>query len=141
LAARTNVSEKIDYLFRTVRREDGREYTYDDVEKGTGGRVSRSYVWKLRHGRNRNPSLDVIECLANFFQVPPMYFFGEGLESNLESQKAADVAALLNDASAREVAEKARGLSPAALAIVSDLLNNLRKLDRHLPKKARRPAK
>lgn len=43
--ARDTVSEKIDHLFRTVRRADGREFTYDDVERGTEGRVSRSYVW------------------------------------------------------------------------------------------------
>ena len=39
--SRDNVPQKIDHLFRTVRREDGREFTYDDVERGTQGRVSR----------------------------------------------------------------------------------------------------
>jgi transcriptional regulator with XRE-family HTH domain len=132
------VSEKIDYLFRTVRRDDGREYTYDDVEQGTQGTVSRSYVWKLRHGRNNNPSLEVIESLAVFFRVPPSYFFGDDLESNTEAKGAADVAALLQDDAAREVAVKSRGLSAIALSIVSDLLDNLRRLDPPAPKRRRR---
>jgi transcriptional regulator with XRE-family HTH domain len=138
MAARDSVSEKIDYLFKTVRREDGREYTYDDVEQGTEGRVSRSYVWKLRHGRNNNPSLEVIESLARLFRVPPSYFFGDELEVNRSAKEAADVAALLQDDAAHEVAEKARGLSPTALGIVSDLLDNLRSLDKPAPKRRRR---
>lgn len=127
--ARDHVSKKIDHLFRTVRREDGREYTYDDVERGTEGRVSRSYVWKLRHGRNRNPSLDVIEALAQFFRVPPSYFFGPPLSDDNTAQEAAAVAALLQDDSARRVAERARGLSPTALTAVSDLIEHLRMMD------------
>jgi len=74
--ARDTLSEKLNHLFLAVRREDGREYTYDGIERGTGKRVSRSYAWKLRHGRNNNPSLDVIEALAQFFRVEPEYFFG-----------------------------------------------------------------
>jgi transcriptional regulator with XRE-family HTH domain len=128
------VSEKIDYLFRTVRREDGREYTYDDVEQGTKGTVSRSYVWKLRHGRNNNPSLEVLESLSVFFDVPPSYFFGDATAG----KEAAAVAALLQDKAAHEVAVKSRGLSPVALAMVSDLLDNLRKLDKPAPKRRRR---
>jgi transcriptional regulator with XRE-family HTH domain len=123
--ARDHVSEKIDHLFHTVRREDGREYTYDDVERGTDGRVSRSYVWKLRHGRNRNPSLDVIEAMAEFFRVPPSYFFGEKLDSDPGAQEAAEVASLLQDPAARHVALKARGLSAPAIHAVGTLLDSL----------------
>jgi transcriptional regulator with XRE-family HTH domain len=127
--SRDTVSEKIDHLFHTVRRPDGREFTYDDVEQGTSGRVSRSYVWKLRHGRNRNPSLDVIEALSEFFRVPPMYFFGEEAKEGTEAREAAEVAALLRDAAARTVAEKARGLSPASMNAVVDLVDNLRAIE------------
>jgi transcriptional regulator with XRE-family HTH domain len=128
--ARDSVSEKIDHLFRTVRRPDGREYTYDDVERGTRGRVSRSYVWKLRHGRNCNPSLDVIESLSEFFRVPPSYFFGDALREDGSAREVAAVAALLQDDAARTVAERARGLSGGALQAVCDLIENLRILDR-----------
>lgn len=123
--ARDSVSEKIDHLFHTVCRADGREFTYDDVERGTGGRVSRSYVWKLRHGRNRNPSLDVIEAMAEFFRVPPSYFFGEALESDPQAREAAEVAALLQDPAARRVAEKARGLSTPSIQALSGLIDSL----------------
>ena len=135
--ARNSISEKIDHLFVTVRRADGREFTYDDVERGTEGRVSRSYVWKLRHGRNRNPSLDVIEALSQFFMVPPSYFFGPSLAGDDEARTAADVAALLRDSSARKVAQRARGLSPASLQVVENLVDNLQELSGTTRKKSR----
>jgi transcriptional regulator with XRE-family HTH domain len=135
------VAEKLNHLFHTVRRPDGREYTYDDVERGTVGRVSRSYVWKLRHGRNKNPSLDVIDALAAFFRVPPEYFFGEPLAEDDQAREAAAVAALLQDRAAREVAQRARGLSPTALETVAALIDNLRALERAPKRRTRAGAR
>ncbi len=127
--ARDTVSEKIDHLFRTIRRHDNREYTYDDVERGTNGKVSRSYVWKLRHGRNRNPSLDVIESMSEFFQVPPAYFFEPGDAAEGRAGELAAAAALLQDASARLVSEKVRGLSPTSMEAVNSLIDNLHAIE------------
>jgi transcriptional regulator with XRE-family HTH domain len=129
LRARDDVSEKIDYLFRTVRRPDGREYTYDEVQRGTEGRVSRSYVWKLRHGRNRNPSLDVIEALSEFFNVPPSFFFCAPVDEDPQARETVEIAALLQDEAARRVAERARGLSTPSLQAVSSLIDNLRSIE------------
>jgi transcriptional regulator with XRE-family HTH domain len=123
------LAEKVDHLFLTVRRSDGREHTYDEVESGTGGRVSRSYVWKLRKGRNRNPSLEVVEALAGFFGVPAGYFFGPPLTEDEGSRSAAAVAALLRDDSARALLEGSRGLSPAAMSALLSMLGHLRGLD------------
>jgi transcriptional regulator with XRE-family HTH domain len=120
---------KVDHLFLTVRRPDGRVYTYDEVEAGTGGRVSRSYVWKLRNGRNRNPSLDVIEALADFFGVPASYFFGDWLAEDGAAREAAAVAALLRDQDARALVEKSRGLSAAAMSALIAMLEHMRELD------------
>lgn len=130
IRARDSISEKIDHLFRMVRRDDNREFTYDDVERGTNGQVSRSYVWKLRHGRNRNPSLDVIESLSEFFSVPPSFFFGESIERDAQAQALAEAAALLKDPAARLVADRARGLSAASLEAVVNLLENLHAIER-----------
>ena len=127
MAARDSVPDKIDNLFKTIRRPDGREYTYDEVERGTGGAVSRSYVWKLRHGRNRNPSLEVIEALGHFFDVPATYFFESG-ENADDAREAAAVAGLIRHPGVRQLAEQAQGLSAEALALVTDLAANLKRL-------------
>ena len=128
-----SLAEKVDHLFLTVRRPDGREHTYDDVESGTRGRVSRSYVWKLRKGRNRNPSLEVVEALSEFFGVPAGYFFGPPIGANEEAASAAAVAALLRDEAARRLLEGSRGLSPAAMAALLAMLDHLRELDGSIP--------
>jgi transcriptional regulator with XRE-family HTH domain len=128
--ARDYVSGKIDHLFHTVRREDGREYTYDEVEQGTDLRVSRSYVWKLRHGRNSNPSLDVIEALSNFFGVEPEYFFVPKDGDDDRSRRIADIAALLQDSGVRSIAERARGLSPTSIEAINSMIDNLHAIEK-----------
>lgn len=128
--ARDYVSGKIDHLFHTVRREDGREYTYDEVEQGTDERVSRSYVWKLRHGRNSNPSLDVIEALSNFFGVEPEYFFVAKDGDDDRSRRIAEIAALLQDSGVRSIAERARGLSPTSIDAINSMIDNLHAIEK-----------
>jgi transcriptional regulator with XRE-family HTH domain len=123
--ARDSVSEKIDHLFLSIRRPDGREYTYDEVEAGTEGRVSRSYIWKLRHGRNRNPSLDVIEALSEFFGVPPGYFFG----ASSDGSEDLALSAVMRDSQTRALVERTRGLSPAAFEAVVAMIEHLRAVD------------
>lgn len=128
-AARDTISGKIDHLFRTILRNDGREFTYDDVERGTRGRVSRSYVWKLRHGRNTNPSLEVLEALAEFFQVAPSYFFSSDERGEARAKEAAEVAALLRDPAVRSVAQRARGLSGESVHALEQLIESLHVLE------------
>lgn len=122
-----SIPEKLDNLFRTVRRPDGREFTYDEVERGTAGAVSRSYVWKLRHGKNENPSMEVIEALSAFFHVPVTYFFGGGEESDPD---ALAVAGLLQNPQLRMLAERAQGLSPEGLELVGQLVDGLKRMQR-----------
>lgn len=127
MAARDSVPDKMDYLFKTIRRPDGREYTYDDVERGTAGAVSRSYVWKLRHGRNRNPSLVVIEALGQFFDVPVTYFF-ESAQNPDDARVAAAVAGLIRQPGLRKLVEEAQGLGPEKLAVVTEVATGLKRL-------------
>lgn len=134
------IAAKIEYLFNTVRRPDGREYTYDEIERGTQGRVSRSYVWKLRNGRSQNPSLDVIEALAEFFHVPPEFFFSLDNDAEDAQRDAALVAALLHDPAARRLAEAARGMTPTAVRIVLGLIAALRPIDGMVADAARQAA-
>ena len=122
-----SIPEKLDNLFRTVRRPDGREFTYDEVEKGTAGAVSRSYVWKLRHGKNENPSLEVVEAISAFFHVPVSYFFGHGEEADPD---ALAVAGLLQNPELRRLAERAQGLSPDGLELVGQLVDGLTRMQR-----------
>jgi transcriptional regulator with XRE-family HTH domain len=73
----TSVAEKVDSLFKSFPKEGGGEYSYRDVEEGTGGAVTATTVWKLRTGRIQRPSYQVIEALCRFFGVPIAYFSSE----------------------------------------------------------------
>ena len=44
-----------------------------------GPKVSANYIWQLRTGARNNPSLRHIEALAEYFGVPPTYFFDDDL--------------------------------------------------------------
>jgi transcriptional regulator with XRE-family HTH domain len=65
---------KLEHLFTTRLRIDGRRYTQDEVVQGCDGALTRVYLWKLRTGRATNPSMRVVQALADFFSVGVDYF-------------------------------------------------------------------
>jgi len=73
----SSLAEKIDLLFKTFKHPDGGEYTYQEVEEGTGKAITGAYVWKLRSGRAKNPSYKVLKVLTDFFKVPVSFLFEE----------------------------------------------------------------
>jgi transcriptional regulator with XRE-family HTH domain len=85
------LAEKVDWLFDNRRSPQGRQFTYGQVQRATGNRITASYVWKLRTGAMSNPGLCALEALANFFEAP-LDYFGEGgeyLENSLTMMKTA----------------------------------------------------
>ncbi len=67
------VGAKVDHLFRTITRPDGKPYTYEQVAAGTG--LNFSYLRKLRVGKIASPSRRVLERLTTFFGITPDYWF------------------------------------------------------------------
>ncbi|MDD5369134.1 MAG: helix-turn-helix transcriptional regulator [Anaerolineaceae bacterium] len=82
-----DLAKKLDTLFETVTKPDGSRYTQEEVIRGTGGVLTRVYLWKLRTGRARNPSFNTMKAIASFFGVDPSYFFeseNKGIEQAQE---------------------------------------------------------
>jgi transcriptional regulator with XRE-family HTH domain len=50
-----------------------------DVATAAG--VTKTHIWELERGRTKNPSLQVIEGLANHFGVSIAYLVGEDIEA------------------------------------------------------------
>ncbi|RMH39083.1 MAG: XRE family transcriptional regulator [Gammaproteobacteria bacterium] len=120
-----DLAEKIDLLFRTFTRPDGREYTYKEVELGTQKAVTDAYVWKLRMGQATNPSYRVLRALAAFFQVPLTYFFEDDLSPEyLEDLK---LAAALRDSQVAEIALRVADLDERGLQAVREMVEYVRK--------------
>jgi len=60
----SHAAGKFERLLKAYRSEDGREWSGVELERDTGGVVSRSYVTNLRKGRIENPGLDKLAALA-----------------------------------------------------------------------------
>src|SRR3954451_1679509 len=116
---------KIDTLFQVVRRPDRDMYSNEEVAKAcreaTGGKFSASYVWQLRTGRRDNPTKRHLEALAQFFQVPPAYFFDD--EQSLKIAEELALLGALRDAGVRDVALRAVTLSADGLDTISEMID------------------
>lgn len=80
------LGEKIDRLFQEYRNPNGDRYTQAEVIAASQGMLSRVYLWELRRGTAANPSMQVIEYLARFFDVPVTYFFENEAKPRNEKQ-------------------------------------------------------
>jgi transcriptional regulator with XRE-family HTH domain len=129
--ART-LAEKLDRLFKTIHPRRRGEFTYkevaDEIAKRGGPTISATYLWELRTGRKDNPTLKHIEALAQFFRVPPAYFFDEEKAKEIDEELA--LLGALRDASVRHMALRAAGLSRASLRTLTDMVERVRELER-----------
>src|SRR5262245_22448670 len=135
------LAEKLDRLFRAVaapERAPGgagrREYTYREaaeaIRRATGVAeppVSPTYLWELRTGRRDNPTLRHLAGLAALFGVPPGYFFDDALSRGPDDELELLVA--LREPGVRDLARRAAGLSPAALAALAGMVDHARRLE------------
>ncbi len=103
-----HVSERFARLLALYRKPDGSEWGGQDLERATGGALSRSYVANLKKGRIENPGLAKLEAIAGAMGFTPALWFGE------EEGRPADEALLaaLKDESLRSILEEARRLRP-----------------------------
>ncbi|HEV2236611.1 MAG TPA: helix-turn-helix transcriptional regulator [Ktedonobacterales bacterium] len=127
-----SLAQKLDRLFKTIRREDGREYTYRDIaaeiERRCQIKVSPSYVWQLRTGQRDNPTIRHIEALATVFGISPQYFLDDAEAAQTAEELA--LLAALRDSAVRQLALRAQGLSHESLAPVRELVERVRELER-----------
>ena len=75
----SHVAHKFERLLETYRREDGGKWSGIQLERATGGVVTRSYVTNLRKGRIENPGMDKLAAIAKAMGFPPALWFEEEL--------------------------------------------------------------
>lgn len=123
------LAEKIDALFRVVRRPDREAYTHEDVARAcreaTGESFSTTYLWQLRTGRRTNPTKRHLEALAQFFQIPVAYFFDDEQGARIAAEL--ELLGALRDAGVRSVALRAVNLSPEGMGTISDMIDLIAK--------------
>src|SRR5215210_1114219 len=75
----SHVARKFEHLLKTYRRKDGGRWSGIELERATGGVLTRSYVSNLRKGRIENPGMDKLAALARAMGFPPALWFEEEL--------------------------------------------------------------
>ena len=122
------LAQKVDWLFDLRRTPQGRQFTYGQVQRQTGNRITASYVWKLRTGAMSNPGLSALEALADFFQVPLDYFSegGEYLEESVRLTGAMREDGTSRQSTLQMLNKHAETLSDHALQVVLEMAEYLR---------------
>ncbi|HEY2698551.1 MAG TPA: helix-turn-helix domain-containing protein [Pseudonocardiaceae bacterium] len=131
---RRTLAQRLDHLFDTVRRPDGQEYTNEHVAgavSAKGVTISQSYIWQLRKQKKDNPTLKHLQALADFFGVPPAYFFDDAVAGQIDTQIEALRTERENSGApeVRMMAMRAGELSPDRRRQVMELLDVVYKLE------------
>jgi transcriptional regulator with XRE-family HTH domain len=135
---RRTLAERLDHLFSTVRRPDGQEYTNEYVANSVSAKgvtISQSYIWQLRKQKKDNPTLKHLQALAEFFGVPPAYFFDDVVAGQIDEQIEAlrvereRLSESGGGNEARLMAMRAGELSPDRRRQVMELLDVVYKLE------------
>lgn len=67
-------AKKLNALFETKTKMDGSKYSQEEMIQGTNGVITRAYLWKLRTGRAKNPGFNIVQAIADFFEVDINFF-------------------------------------------------------------------
>ncbi len=83
------LAQRLDNLFQSVRRSDGREYSHREIAEAvtaSGEPISHSYIGQLRAGDKDNPTIKHLRALARFFGVPVEYFTNEEIAADVDRE-------------------------------------------------------
>ncbi|MEV0373306.1 helix-turn-helix domain-containing protein [Streptomyces sp. NPDC050636] len=124
-----SLADKINHLFRTVMPAGRGSYSTEEAAQAIsahGASISGSYIWLLRKGQRDNPTLRHLAALAEFFGVPPAYFFDDDVTARVNTQL--ELATALRNTRVRSLALRADGLSPASLDALLTMVNEARRI-------------
>ncbi|AUG75146.1 XRE family transcriptional regulator [Kitasatospora sp. MMS16-BH015] len=134
-----SLAARIERLFQIVRRPNGDAYSNEEVARAcreaSGESFSTTYLWQLRTGRRDNPTKRHLEALAQYFEVPPAYFFEDGPADRIAEELT--LLGALRDAGVREVALRAVTLSPDGLGTITDMIEAIARREREAAERQR----
>ena len=128
------LADKVDWLFQTVHPADRGPYSLAEaaakIEEVTGEKVSHTALWKLRTGRNANPTKRLIEAVAQVFGVPPAFFFDDKQSGVLQDQ--IELLTLLRDSGVDKAQLRAfAALTPDGRQAITDLIAATARAEEH----------
>jgi transcriptional regulator with XRE-family HTH domain len=82
-------AEKLAHLIATVHPAGRGPYSYREIEAGITdheGAMTAAFVQQLVAGKQPYPRMHHIQALADFFGVPPAYFFDEQVTRQVDTE-------------------------------------------------------
>lgn len=127
----STLAQKLDRLFRTIHAREEAERSVEEVVEGIRARggptISAAYLYQLRNGQRDNPTKHHLEALAEYFGIPPSYFFDEAAAERIDAEL--DLLAALRDSSVRHIALRSFGLSTESLRAITEMVERVRQLE------------
>lgn len=131
---------KLRHLIETMHPADREPYSYREISMGIAERggpaISGAYINQLANGRRDNPSLAATQALADFFGVPPNYFFDDAITERIDGQLEDIVR--WRDNEARATAERIQRLNPRDRHTVTSLIESLEQYASESPERRKR---
>ncbi len=97
-------TDRLNYLFDNLYPVGRGPYSNSEVAAGVrraGYKATSQYVRVLRRGQRKNPTLDFINGLADFFRIPAGYFF-DGPEAK-DIRKQIEILVAARSADVKEI--------------------------------------
>lgn len=98
---------------RIAELRRARNESLQEVASAVG--VTKTHIWELERGRAKNPSLLVVEGLANHFGISISSLVGEDIDAADADQELARMFRLAGD------------LDPAELQVIDDMIASFRR--------------
>ena len=107
------IARALDYLMRNHRDADGNAATADRIAAGIGQKsISAPYIYALRSGIKRNPTVGTLQLLADYFGVGVGFFFEDDPASAYERSR--EVSPAIATSSSEEVVVDAQPASESS---------------------------
>lgn len=133
-AAEHSLADKVEWLIQHmwpagVAAPRSNSDVAEAIADATGEEISHSTVWKLRTGRQPNPTLRTLRALAAFFRVPIGYFGDDEQADSIEDQLMTLV--LLRDTGVDRAALRAFvDLSEDGRRMIAEMIASVARMER-----------
>lgn len=131
----SDLSVKLNKLFETMHKPSrpplSNAAAAEAITRATGTSISAAYLWQLRNGMKGNPTLEHLRAICQFFGVKASYLIEDGIDADIDAQL--DLLAALRDAGVRDLAMRARGLTPQAINSLRAMVDHARTLEQLPP--------
>lgn len=115
---------KLQRLLDTHRNAEGSKLTPAQVASDVsqrGHKVSKSYLYDLLSGKKDEPSHNLVQALAEYFDVSLDYFADS--ERGRELARQYEILASLGESNVQQIVHRAKKLSPDGLKAVLDYID------------------